>query len=338
MMRRDSFPSLVAAELTRWASTAFDTRVTLVEPPIAVTGGYDCDIFLIRVAGGGLPEPWQQPLIVRVPPNASRSATAHREAAVQGWCASRGYPTPTVLAVFDADLDDGRTVQVMNRAPGVPMARAMQRRPWRVPHLIDRLAALHLSLHALDPGGWPDPDPHGTNLVERRLDLPRQVAAGTGDPHLLNLLAYVDDIVLPQLSVLSPRVCHGDLHPLNVLVAGSLTTVLDWTDAGLGDPHGDVSRTALLFELAGVLADNPVERKVLRSIGPRLARRYLRLYQQHADLDPDRLHLWEPVHLAHASAQALDLERRDAPGVDARRLRTEIEMLLVTRVHGHAKP
>ena len=101
--------------------------------------------------------------------------------------------------------------------------------------------------------------------------------------------------------------CHGDFHPLNVLVDAESSWVLDWTDAGLGDRHGDVARTALLFKVAAIVADGRAERGALRVAGPWMARRYLRDYERHAHLDPKRLALWEPVHLLHGWSQVVGL-------------------------------
>jgi aminoglycoside phosphotransferase (APT) family kinase protein len=81
-----------------------------------------------------------------------------------------------------------------------------------------------------------------------------------------------------------------------VLVDGDRLTIIDWTDAGLGDRHGDVARTLLLFDLAAVGADKRSERALLRVLAPWLRRRYRRAYERHLPLDPARLRLWEPAH------------------------------------------
>ena len=111
------------------------------------------------------------------------------------------------------------------------------------------------------------------------------------------------DRLAPRLDGAAPSLCHGDLHPLNVLVDGERASVIDWTDAGMGDRPGDVARTALLFRVAAVAATSRAERGVLHALAPLLARRYLRAYARHLPLDPARLRLWEPVHLLHGWAQ-----------------------------------
>jgi aminoglycoside phosphotransferase (APT) family kinase protein len=94
---------------------------------------------------------------------------------------------------------------------------------------------------------------------------------------------------------------------MNVVVSGRHTSVIDWTDAGIGDRHGDVARTLLLFEIAAIAASNAVERVALRRIGPLLGRWYRRSYAATAALDEARIALWRPVHLLHGWSQVRGL-------------------------------
>ena len=42
------------------------------------------------------------------------------------------------------------------------------------------------------------------------------------------------------------RLCHGDLHPGNVILGRDGPVLIDWFDVSRGDPVADVARTALL--------------------------------------------------------------------------------------------
>ena len=74
--------------------------------------------------------------------------------------------------------------------------------------------------------------------------------------------------VQDRLEVADPVVCHGDFHPLNVLVApgGPALHVIDWTNAGVGDRHGDIAWTLLWFQIAAVAAPRPAERVLMRAL------------------------------------------------------------------------
>ncbi len=292
-------PAPVVAALLALGRRRWGTDVALAEPSTSITEGFDSEIHLVRLTGPGLPAAWQQPLVLRVKADADRLEEAQQEAEVQGWLADAGFPAPRVLAVHPpGELGPG-AVQVMERAPGRMLLDALKARPWTARRSIGRLAEVHARLHALPADGFPSTD----DLLDRRLRLTRHVAAALDDGALGRGLVRIEALA-DRLRDAAPSVCHGDFHPLNVLVDGDRLSVIDWTDAGLGDRHGDVARTLLLFELAAIAGGNQVERAALRVLGPLLGRRYRRGYERHAPLDPRRLALWTPVHLLHGWSQA----------------------------------
>jgi aminoglycoside phosphotransferase (APT) family kinase protein len=266
----------------------------------------------VRLAGSALPPEWRAPLVLRVKSDADRYGEAQREAAIQDWIADLGYPAPRVLAVLAPGELSTQPAQVMERAPGTVMLQALLRRPWQALRRARQLAALHVRLHRLPAEGFVVKD----DLLDRRLALVREVAGGVDDVPLSAGLAAVDGLA-DRLRAAPPSICHGDFHPLNVVVNGDEASVIDWTDAGVGDRHGDIARTALLFELAAVAASNAAERLALRAAGPRLRRAYMRAYAKELTLDAQRVELWEPVHLLHGWAQVVALHAglfgRDGP-------------------------
>ena len=306
--------------LADWLEGEHGGTVELAEPAVSKGEGFDSEVHLVRFSGAMLPAPWREPLALRVKAEADRGPEAVREAAIQGWLADRGYPAPRVLRVFAPGELVDLPVQVMERAPGVLLVDALKSRPWRARSLCGRLASVHAELHTLAPDGFPVDD----DLLERRLRLARTVCEALADDALRRGLEQVDDLE-PSLRAGPSSVCHGDFHPLNVLVAGSVVTVIDWTDAGIGDRHGDVARTLLLLELAELAASNHLERAVLRMVGPWLARSYRRAYERSLDIDPARVALWTPVQLLHGWAQARALhaglfDRGDRPDDRAERV------------------
>ena len=141
-------------------------------------------------------------------------------------------------------------------------------------------------------------------MAERRLALVRFVLERHSHPALALALEQVERL-RPSLDVADPVLCHGDFHPMNLLIDGDDTTVIDWTDAGIGDAHSDIARTAWLFSFAAAAAPRRAERSVLKPVAPWLSRRYLASYRRHRPVDPDRLRLWMPLHLLHAWAMVV---------------------------------
>jgi aminoglycoside phosphotransferase (APT) family kinase protein len=93
----------------------------------------------------------------------------------------------------------------------------------------------------------------------------------------------------------SPRpgaevICHGDLHPFNVLVDGDHLTVLDWSAALLGAPAYDVAFTSVMLSEPPLVVSGPL-RSFVRRVGAGLARRFIASYERQAELsiDPEQL-------------------------------------------------
>ncbi|MGK2950519.1 MAG: phosphotransferase family protein [Acidimicrobiales bacterium] len=295
-----------ATRLALLAGERFGGPVTVTGAPTPIGAGFDSYIHLVQLAGPILPGAWTEPLVLRLLPSSDRHGQALREAAVQGWCAAAGYPAPEVLAVFGPDDGFGLPAQVMERAPGTTALDALKAKPWRAFALVDQLARLQLQLHALPTDGWPG-TADATALADQRLGLPRRVAERTGSPELQDALARVEAVIPIAVDDPHPVVCHGDFHPLNVMVDGPTGMVIDWTDAGLGPREADLARTLLLFHVAALAAGSAVERVVLQRVGPRLARRHRRTYEAGATLDPRRLMAWEAMHALHGWSQVVML-------------------------------
>jgi aminoglycoside phosphotransferase (APT) family kinase protein len=207
---------------------------------------------------------------------AARYPSLQQESRILSWVAAQGYPAPAMLELIPPGELFDSPVQVMRRLPGTTMAQAMTSAPWQVTRWARRLAAAHAALHRLPVPDWPD---RGRSLAEQRLGLTRRMVARDPDSGLAKALERIEPI-LPRLDVGSPTVCHGDFHPANLLVeAGTVeagtVAAIDWTDAGIGDRHGDIARTAWLFSFAAVVARSGRERLVLRALAPPLSRAHL---------------------------------------------------------------
>ena len=289
----------IAGALAAHATDRFDTPVSVDGDPSTAGEGMDNEIYFVTLRGDGLPDDWARSVVVRVQPDADRFEIAQDEAAVQAWCHEVGFPAPRVLAVFAPGELTVASAQVMVRAPGVPMLEALVPTIWRAPELVGLLADLHVRLHRAPTDQWPLAE---RSLARRRLLPVHGWVEQLDDPALRTALERVQRL-LPYLEDHPGVACHGDFHPLNILVAGSEGTVIDWTDAGLGDPHGDVARTQLLFRVVAVAASSRAERLLLKGVGPVLAAHYLRRYRAQLPLDPDRLATWEVVHLLHGWSQ-----------------------------------
>jgi aminoglycoside phosphotransferase (APT) family kinase protein len=144
-------------------------------------------------------------------------------------------------------------------------------------------------------------------LVERQLtaaqdDIDRFQLKGLD--HALTWLQENRHIVQEeQLSVL-----HNDFHPLNIMSDGQSMSVLDWSDAAVGDRHHDLARTLALFELAPPLARGWFERSILGVLRRYIIPQYLSFYRAELQVDEGRLRYWQALHAFKAWVQLLSLE------------------------------
>lgn len=288
--------------MCRWLEARFNGAVSAAEPATQLTGGADFWTYAVAFAGDGLPAEWRQPLVARVPPMVERFALLERESRLQAWTSEHDFPAPPVIDLRPPGEVFERPVQFVRRAPGTTMSAAMTSAPWRINALVDRLAHLQVRLHAVPVPPWADGD--RWSVIERRLGLVRFVLDRMPHPELEAGLAHVVRLV-PRLEVANPVLCHGDFHPMNVLVDGPSAAVIDWTDAGVGDAHCDIARTSWLFRFAAVAAPSRAERALLKPLAPWLSRRYRRAYRKERSIDDDRVLLWLPLHLLHALAMTI---------------------------------
>ena len=74
-------------------------------------------------------------------------------------------------------------------------------------------------------------------------------------------------------------ICHGDLHPFNLLVDGGHTTVVDWTGALRAEAAYDVAFTSLLLANPPLGAPRPLG-AVIGRVGRLLSRRFIAAYRE----------------------------------------------------------
>jgi len=295
-------PQEVSSALRHRLAGRFPGDVTDVEVPVRVTGGFDFWIYGLHFGGAGLPAQWAAPLIVRIPAAAERFPLLERECRLQAWVAAHGYPAPALLELFPPGELFGSPVQVMQRVAGTRMDDAIMAAPSSIPRLAGQLAACEVALHRLPVPEWARAGP-GWSLADRRLQLVRYlVAQGLRGP-VAQALGRAEQIV-PLLEVPDPVICHGDFHPRNLLLDAGTVWVIDWTDAGVGDRHGDIARTEWLFRFAAVALDGEAGRAVSQVL-PAMSRDYLSSYRRELPVEEARLRLWMPLQHLDVWAMAV---------------------------------
>jgi aminoglycoside phosphotransferase (APT) family kinase protein len=191
---------------------------------------------------------------------------------------SAGAPAPRLLGLEEIG---GRIASVWERAEGTSMWQQVVDRPDRSPALGRMLADIQRDLFALVP---PVTLPRQRDRIVSKI---RRTAA-TVDASLGRALEHLPAEVRPL------RLCHGDLHPSNVILGPDGPTIVDWFDAARGDPIADIARSSLVLLSDGANPPPHLPGADAAALGA-LTDAYLARLADHIAIDHDLLVRWQAV-------------------------------------------
>jgi aminoglycoside phosphotransferase (APT) family kinase protein len=226
--------------------------------------------------------------VVKVPVASTPEGWIRSEAGYVEAVRAAGAPVPRLLGI---EQIGGRAASVWERVEGMSMWQHVVDRPERSAELGRLLADVQQGLFKLVPP---------VTLPRQRDRLVSKIrrAAATVDASLARALEFLP----PQAG--TSRVCHGDLHPSNVLLGRDGPVIVDWFDASRGDPIADVARSSLTLLSDG--ADPPrhlpgSDRATLEV----LTGAYLAHLGEHLEIDQDLLARWQAVNAVARMAEGV---------------------------------
>ncbi len=242
--------------------------------------------------------------VVKVPRPGVPPHWAEVEAALSDAVHRAGLPCPEVYGLTEVD---GRESIVFERLHGPSLWDLMKTTTGRLEELVAMLVELQRSIHRAER----------LASVPRLTDRLRSkilVAHGLSDEERRDASTLVAS--LPSGSSL----CHGDLHPANIIVTDRGPMAIDWFDTAVGPPISDLARTSLLVRPPGRGRVGPH----LPGAEPELLAAIHRCYVEQAiashtvDLDEsgraalaDELLTWERVLAAGRLAEHTTTDRVD---------------------------
>jgi thiamine kinase len=181
---------------------------------------------------------WQEGKVLKVfRPDVSR-AEIEAEASATRIAHLLGAGAPAVGNIVEVE---GSLGLILERVEGQSMENRAIRTPSEAQEMAILLADIHVHIHSFNA---PSEMPSQAKLLHTKVD------RSAISPGLRSRISRV---------VAEPRreasLCHGDLHPANVLLHGTRHTVIDWNDAARGIPALDVARTTVV--LLGAAYDGP---------------------------------------------------------------------------------
>jgi aminoglycoside phosphotransferase (APT) family kinase protein len=243
---------------------------TLAEEPRPITGGFWATLLLVRLHDAPVTE-----VVVRLMPD---STLAAKEITFQREAGRQGLPVPPVLLAGDGEAGLGADFMVMGHAPGAPPLAgldgpaALRRLPSIARELPVLLGSVMAEVHRLDPRPIAA-SLQGRGLCPDTAELLEHWTAWAGALGRTDLSLAAERLADRRPSPDAPVVCHGDLHPLNLLVQDGRWTVLDWTAAIIAEPAYDLAFTSLLLRHPPLPAPLPL-RPAIAITGRYVARRF----------------------------------------------------------------
>jgi aminoglycoside phosphotransferase (APT) family kinase protein len=226
--------------------------------------------------------------VVKVPDPTTPDCWIEFEAEYAQAARTGGAPVPRLLGM---ERVAGRVASVWEHVPGESMWQLIVDTPARSAELGTLLGDVHEALFKLVP-------PVTLPSQRDRLAAKIRRAAATIDP------AFADALGLLPAVRGGARLCHGDLHPSNVVMSPNGPVIVDWFDSSRGDPVGDVARSSLIL-----LADGAHPPRHLPGAGPatleRLTTAYLARMREHRDVSDDLLGRWQVLNAVARMAEGV---------------------------------
>ncbi len=174
---------------------------------------------------------WGRGAVAKVPDINTPDEWIHAEARYSAAVASVGAPAPRFLGIEEIE---GRPAAIYERVVGPSMWDHVVSHPDQSAPCGAMLAKVQVELAALVP---PVSLPRQGDRLSAKIRRASEALHTSADA-ALSLLPVANG---------PSRLCHGDLHPGNIILAKSGAVLVDWFDASCGELLADVARTMQLL-------------------------------------------------------------------------------------------
>jgi Ser/Thr protein kinase RdoA (MazF antagonist) len=251
---------------------------------------------LKRIAEGREAEifAWENGAVLKLYRYAEALPQLEAEEAAMTAAKAANAPAPTALGRTEID---GRPGLIMERIDGIDMLTELGAKPWKIFSVGPAMAHAHVAMHAtIAP----------PTLPVLKQALPERLRRSPLVPPDIRDFALESLADLPD----GDRLCHGDFHPANIIMAAQGPVVIDWPNSVRGDPHADIARTLLMMRMGELPEGSPRLIRLLEGIGRKIIlARYLATYRKLSGLDDALLARWEVPIAAHRLGDNIPEER-----------------------------
>jgi len=207
---------------------------------------------------------------------------------------------PNCPKAFEKIEENGRIGIVYEYIEGVILTNFMGKKIKSVGKGIRMLAEIHAEMHKYEI--------KGINSQKNIINLAINQTNLLDDDQKKEIIKYLGK--LPD----GNTICHGDLHPENIMVSKNKLYVIDWSNAYSGNPNGDVARTfyTIKYGLAPsdeyTLKKNFIVRFFFKKIKSLVAKTYIKQYIKLTGISLKEIKKWDLVIFAARLRDPVPLE------------------------------
>ncbi len=201
---------------------------------------------------------------------------------------------------FDKIEKDGRIGIVYEYIEGVPLREHMGNTFKKVGNGMRMLAEIHAEMHKHEIVDILTQYNFFTKAINKTEQL--------NDEQKRKIIKYLEN--LPDGNV----ICHGDIHPENILVCKDKSYVMDWSNAYSGNPNSDVARTFYVLKYGLGASDEVTLKKsflhrfFFKAIKKLVARPYIKRYLKITGKSLKEIEGWNLVIFAARLYEPVPLE------------------------------
>jgi len=271
-----------------------DGEITYQTAPAQVHGGFETQIYRFQLKDA--PGEFSHSLILRLYPAFYGTRNAIWESTIQNVLKAAAYPVAKAHLLCTELSVLGGAFFIMDCLPGEPMVNAPME---MVPYLLGKT---HAALHRIDP------DPliqsiHAAGIDRSLLFLDQRFDNFRNRIEKYPWLVDAADWLVENRPPEPPQlvVCHGDFHPLNILVQdGQVTGVLDWPGFLIADPVLDIANTIVLSTIPFKHLAPTLGMEISTIDFEKFAEAYFNVYQAETPINSTHLDYYRVRRCVHA--------------------------------------
>ena len=277
-----------------------DSMIDYDSPLTQLQGGFETYIYRFKL--NGVQKELAKPLILRLYPQFYGTRNAIWESTVQNVLAGEGYPVAQAYFTCTDMSILGGAFFIMDFLPGKPMIMAP------IETIPEVLGKTHAALHSIEP------EPLIKSLSEQGIDKNTCRLSNRFDwlKDRASKLPWIRDGVDWLIKNRPPEperlaVCHGDFHPLNILIQdGKITGVLDWSNFLIADPALDIANTIVVTTIPSKHLASTVEQDFSSVDWEMAAELYLDAYRSQRLSDSTHLDYYRVMRSVNALIQGFE--------------------------------